>query len=84
VLPIKLTDVVTVGGGGGFTKSFDSEKAWFSINHSILFVLQYPASDEFLVLHGIFFGKNCVLWPYLNAVCSSRPIIGLGLSSCDK
>jgi hypothetical protein len=32
----KLADGRGEGGGGGGAKSYDSEIAWFSINHSIL------------------------------------------------
>jgi hypothetical protein len=53
-LSICIIDLPTTG----FTKSYDSEKAWPSINHSFLFVLQYPASDEFLALSGLLFWEK--------------------------
>jgi hypothetical protein len=36
VSPVELTDGTGIGGGGGGVKSYDGEKTWSSINHSIL------------------------------------------------
>jgi hypothetical protein len=43
VLPVELTDGREGGrlGGGRGAKSYDREKAWSSINHSILSDLRY-------------------------------------------
>ncbi len=41
--PVELAGGRGIGGGGGVVKSYDGEKTWSSINHSILspFTLAY-------------------------------------------
>jgi hypothetical protein len=62
VSPVELT-YVRGGGGGGGAKSYDGEKAWSSINHSILSALVQTAKPGHLLVPAwsIAYMYNCTV-----------------------